>query len=232
MYKKQSSRETRIEIPVEWSSEIEIPEEALVPKYFSPRVWSAVGSVAFILAVASMAMLAAWSLSAPGSSAAANSSLSSTVFERYGSLASDSAHYHSHRYLTASTNGNSGGPYAIDAFLEQGSSPRAASTTTLASSTTSIVDGDSVTFTAKVTPSSGSGTPTGTVTFSDDTAKLGSVTLNGSGAATLTTTALPIGTDAIIAAYSGDHNFVASTSATVAVSVAGLGGLPASVIIK
>ncbi|MGH9687958.1 MAG: Ig-like domain-containing protein [Candidatus Acidiferrales bacterium] len=203
-----------------------------MPKFFSPRVWWAVGSVALILAVASMTMLAACSLSAPGSSAAANSSLSWNPFDRYGLLASDSAHYHSHRYLTASPNGNSGGSYATDAFLERGSSPRTATTTTLASSTTSIVDGDSATFTAKVTPASGSGTPTGTVTFLDDTAKLGSVTLNGSGVATLTTTALPIGTDAITAAYGGDQNFAASTSATVAVSVAGLGGLPASVIIK
>ncbi|MGA9884723.1 MAG: Ig-like domain-containing protein [Candidatus Acidiferrales bacterium] len=161
-----------------------------------------------------------------------NRSLPQIVFDSDGSLAWNPANYYSHRHLAASANGDNGGSYVIVTFQEGGTSRRTATSTTLASSTTSIVDGDSVTFTASVTPASGTGTPTGTVTFRDDTAKLGSVTLNGSGVATLTTTVLPIGTDAIIAAYSGDQNFAASTSAAVAVSVAGLGGLPASVIIK
>jgi len=94
------------------------------------------------------------------------------------------------------------------------------STTMLASSNSSIASGSSVTFTAQVTPPSGTTTvPTGTVTFLNGTTTLGTGSLNGTGTATYTTTALPVGTDSITAQYGGDTAFAASTSAAVSVVV-------------
>ncbi|HVS38582.1 MAG TPA: Ig-like domain repeat protein, partial [Gemmataceae bacterium] len=90
-------------------------------------------------------------------------------------------------------------------------------TTTTASSTAS---GDSVTFSATVTANApGGGTPTGTVDFYDVTTKtdLGKPTLSG-GSATLTIGMLP-GNQSITATYSGDSNFLTSSS-TVTVSPA------------
>jgi hypothetical protein len=71
--------------------------------------------------------------------------------------------------------------------------------------------GQSVTFTATVT-SGFTGTPTGTVNFSDGATKIGVSNLNGSGVATLTTSSLVAGTHGITATYSGDSNFATSTS--------------------
>lgn len=68
----------------------------------------------------------------------------------------------------------------------------------------------------------GAGAPTGTVTFKDGTAVLGTGTLsvsNGSVVATLSTTAIPIGTHSITAEYAGDVNFSSKTSAAINVTV-------------
>jgi hypothetical protein len=75
-----------------------------------------------------------------------------------------------------------------------------------------------VTFTATVTKTAGSGTPTGTVTFykgnpTTGTALGAPVSINPStGKATLSYSALPVGTDPVYAVYSGDTNFSGSTS--------------------
>jgi Bacterial Ig-like domain (group 3)/FG-GAP-like repeat/FG-GAP repeat len=74
-----------------------------------------------------------------------------------------------------------------------------------------------LTFTATVTPQ-GSGTPTGTVSFKDGATNLGSASLT-SGSAALTTAALGVGTHSITASYSGDSNFLVSTSATLTQTV-------------
>jgi hypothetical protein len=88
-------------------------------------------------------------------------------------------------------------------------------TTTLATSISPSVYGQSVTFTATVSISSpGAGTPTGTVTFYDGSTKLGTGTLSGS-VATLATSALPVGSDSITAKYGGDTNDLCSTSVAV-----------------
>ncbi len=86
----------------------------------------------------------------------------------------------------------------------------ASTTTTLASSTNPSTCGQSVTFTATVNDST-SGTPTGTATFYDNGAVLGTGSLNASGVATYATTSLSVGSHAITATYSGDTNFSAST---------------------
>lgn len=94
-----------------------------------------------------------------------------------------------------------------------------ATTTTLTSSANPSVFGQSVTLTATVKPVSGSLTPTGTVTFNDGSIALGSVALDTTGQAALTTSALGVGTRSITATYSGDSNYAGSTSAPVSVTV-------------
>ncbi len=89
----------------------------------------------------------------------------------------------------------------------------AASTSTLESSENSSVYGDSVTFSTVVI---GPGvTPTGSVTFYDGSTALDMETLDGSGTASFTTTALTAGNHSITAEYSGDDNYDADTSNTV-----------------
>jgi hypothetical protein len=100
-----------------------------------------------------------------------------------------------------------------------GTPPLTATATVLMSSSTSISQGTAVTVTAAVTPTSGSGIPTGTVTFVDATTTLGTGALDGTGKATYTTSSLASGTHSITAAYSGDTNYVASTSTAVSVTV-------------
>jgi len=84
-----------------------------------------------------------------------------------------------------------------------------------------------VTLTATVTKSSGSGTPTGTVSFylgtpSGTHSLLGTGTLNASAKATLVTLSLPAGTDSLYAVYSGDTNFSGSTSPVISEVVVSL----------
>ncbi len=97
--------------------------------------------------------------------------------------------------------------------------PGATTTTLSVSPGTTVSAGTSVTLTATVAPAAGSGTPTGTVTFQKGSTTLGTGTLNSSGMATLATTALPIGSNTVTAAYSGDSSFAASTSAGTAITV-------------
>jgi hypothetical protein len=88
-------------------------------------------------------------------------------------------------------------------------------TTTLASNTNPVFLNNSVTFTATVTPTTGSIVPTGTVTFYDGSTAIGTGTLSASGSgasavAKLTTTSLGTGSQAITATYPGDTNNQAS----------------------
>jgi hypothetical protein len=95
-----------------------------------------------------------------------------------------------------------------------------ASTTSLTASANPAAFGQALTFTATIKSNAGASlTPTGSVDFFDTTTAtdLGSVTLvNGS--ATLTTSALPVGANAIKASYSGDSYYLQS-SATLTVTV-------------
>jgi hypothetical protein len=87
-----------------------------------------------------------------------------------------------------------------------------ATTTTVVSSAPTANLGANVTFTATVTPATGSAVPSGTVAFSDGTTVLGTGTLSGSNTATYSTATLTAGTHTITAAYSGDANYIGSTS--------------------
>jgi Bacterial Ig-like domain (group 3) len=85
------------------------------------------------------------------------------------------------------------------------------STTTIASSSNPSALGQSVTFTATVT-SQGSGTPTGTVNFTDGSTTLCNAVALSGGMATCAYSALPVGSDLVTAAYSGDSNFSGSSA--------------------
>jgi hypothetical protein len=78
--------------------------------------------------------------------------------------------------------------------------------TTLVSSATPSVYGQAVTFTAHVSPTSGTGTPTGTVDFKDGTTLLQTVPVT-SGVASFSYSTLAAGVHTITAFYSGDPNF-------------------------
>jgi hypothetical protein len=109
--------------------------------------------------------------------------------------------------------------YSVTVFVfTPATAPPTATLTSLTASSTQLTPGQSVKFTATVAPQSGNGTPTGTVTFSDGATSLGTATLT-SGTATFSTATLSNGSHTITAAYSGDANFSASSSAVVAVTV-------------
>jgi uncharacterized delta-60 repeat protein len=93
---------------------------------------------------------------------------------------------------------------------------QAATTTTVISSANPSVFGAAVTFSATVSAvSPGAGTRTGTVTFMDGAATLGTGAVNASGVATFSTSSLAQGSHTITAVYGGDVNFTGSTSAVL-----------------
>jgi Bacterial Ig-like domain (group 3) len=94
-------------------------------------------------------------------------------------------------------------------------------TTTLTASASTIALGQSDTFRATVSTTVVGFVPTGTVTFYNSTVtQLGApVTLDGTGAASLTTSTLPAGSDSITAVYSGDGTYAGDTSNAVPVTV-------------
>jgi FKBP-type peptidyl-prolyl cis-trans isomerase 2 len=96
---------------------------------------------------------------------------------------------------------------------------QAMSTTTVTADNNPSVFGQTVTFTATVSAvSPGAGTPTGTVTFNDGGTALATEMLS-SGSATFMTSALAVGEHDITVDYSGDSNFMASSSGTLSQTV-------------
>jgi hypothetical protein len=88
--------------------------------------------------------------------------------------------------------------------------------------------GSSVTFAASVT--SPSGTPTGTVTFTDGNIVLGTVPVDANGNATLATTALPVGTQTVTATFNPTGIYLTSSASLneavyPAIAVATLGNI-------
>jgi hypothetical protein len=108
--------------------------------------------------------------------------------------------------ITASYGGNTNYNSSTSSTLTQ-TVNKANTTTSLASSANPSVYGQSVTFTATVSPSAA----TGTVTFKDGSNTIGTGSLS-SGVATYTTSTLAIGSHSITAAYGGDSNDNTSTS--------------------
>ena len=86
----------------------------------------------------------------------------------------------------------------------------------------SALSGNSVTLSASI-QSTGVGIPSGTVTFTVNGKPIDTAAVlpgtGGTFSATLSTTALPVGSDAIVATYSGDANYIQSASASTIITV-------------
>jgi sugar lactone lactonase YvrE len=80
------------------------------------------------------------------------------------------------------------------------------------------IAGGAEAITATVTVTQGVSTPTGSVTFTDGGANLGTVALNGAGTATINPM-LVLGLHSIVATYSGDSNDSGSASASLPLTV-------------
>ena len=93
----------------------------------------------------------------------------------------------------------------------------ASTTTALAASANPAIAGKALTLTATVTANAG--VAAGTVNFYNGTTLLGAGALNGAGVATLSTSTLPVGAYTITAAYQGNSNDTASTSAGLVLTV-------------
>jgi hypothetical protein len=85
-------------------------------------------------------------------------------------------------------------------------------TTRLSSSAIVATVGQPVTFTATVTATTGTAIPPGLVVFIDQSTLIGTVMLDATGHAQLTTTTLTVGLHRIRAIYAGGGGFVSSTS--------------------
>jgi hypothetical protein len=88
---------------------------------------------------------------------------------------------------------------------------KAATTTVVVSSANPSLSGQLITFTATVTPKSGTGTPAGTVSFQLGSNVLCDFPISGGVNATCSVTSLPVGADTIKATYLGDANFLSSS---------------------
>jgi Bacterial Ig-like domain (group 3) len=119
--------------------------------------------------------------------------------------------------------------YSGDSAFGQSTSPillqnvnQGSTLTSVTASPPAIILGQSVTFTALVTPvSPAGGVPTGTVTFLDGMTELATLPLSG-GSAAFSTSTLTLGSHSITAYYNGDGNdFLASLSSSIDEEVGG-----------
>jgi hypothetical protein len=115
--------------------------------------------------------------------------------------------------ITAVYNGDGNFTGSSQKITEQVSAPAALapSTTALVASANPVTRGQVVTFTATVSAASGTGTPTGTITFMDGNTVLAVVVLDSNGQARLRTRFRTAGKHIIRAVYSGDSHFAASS---------------------
>jgi hypothetical protein len=111
--------------------------------------------------------------------------------------------------------------YPGDAVYAAGNSPsfgqtvsKATTTVALAASKSTAAKGSPVTFRATISTVGFNPPPTGTVTFFSGSTSFASSTLSG-GAASVTTSSLPAGTDSIKVIYSGDGLYNGAVSAVV-----------------
>jgi sugar lactone lactonase YvrE len=119
--------------------------------------------------------------------------------------------------IAATLTGTATGNYAVSLTPASLTITQAPTLTTLSSSTSSPSLGLPVALTMCAS-STTSGVPTGSVTLLDGTTVLSAIPLAAGGAA-LTTSTLALGTHTLTAVYSGDTNFLPSTSAIASVVV-------------
>lgn len=84
----------------------------------------------------------------------------------------------------------------------------------------STVYGQQVTLGSHITTTSGSGNPTGSVTFSEGGTVFGTAPVDGSGNASVDTSTIPVGAHSIVASYSGDDEYNGATSSPSSLNVA------------
>jgi hypothetical protein len=120
--------------------------------------------------------------------------------------------------VAATANANPGGPYSVVATTSGAVAPASFSLANLrpalvtcVSSVPSPTYGQSLTFTATVSPTGGGPTPTGTVQFVIDGSNFGSVALVNGAATSAAATALAAGVRAVTVDYSGDGFYGSST---------------------
>jgi sugar lactone lactonase YvrE len=96
-------------------------------------------------------------------------------------------------------------------------------TVSISSSANPAIGGNAVTFTAQVAGAAANSgvttAPTGTIVFHEGANILGTVALNGAGAAALTTSTLTVGSHNIIATYSGDIRYAGNDSVALTESI-------------
>jgi len=90
----------------------------------------------------------------------------------------------------------------------------------LSVSPNSTVFGQGVTLSSHITTSSGSGNPTGSVTFSEGGTVYGTAAVDGSGNASVVATTIPVGGHSIVATYSGDDEYNGAVSSPSNLTVA------------
>ncbi len=148
-----------------------------------------------------------------GTTVLANSTLATGIASLTTNVLSTGSHS-----MTATYSGDSTYSGSTSSILTQSVNPTLATQTVLTSSPNPSTVGQAVTFSATVTATSG--TPTGSVQFSDGSTALGTGTLAGGGAS-VSVSSLSGGTHSITATYSGDSTYSGSTSGVVSQVVNG-----------
>jgi sugar lactone lactonase YvrE len=121
--------------------------------------------------------------------------------------------------IAATLTGSAAGNYAVSVTPAASLSIAQAPTLTgLTASSSAPGLGLPVTLTVQAT-STTSGVPTGSITLADGSTTLAVVPLSSSGAASFTTSSLALGAHNLCASYSGDANFLPSSSATANLAV-------------
>jgi len=133
--------------------------------------------------------------------------------------ADDCTFWYTNEYLTTDGSFNWNTRIGSFKFTSCNTPGSSLSATSLISLPSPSALGQAVTFTATVKPASGTGTPTGTVTFNDGATVLGTRALSVVGTATFMTSGLGAGVHSITAIYGGDATFASSTSPTLTQTV-------------
>jgi hypothetical protein len=125
--------------------------------------------------------------------------------------------------ITATYSGNTNYASSNSSLIQSIAST--ATTTVLTAGGTSSLSGEPLTLTASV--SSPTGIPTGHVIFHDATTNtdIGQGTLNAQGVAVLSTSSLPLGSNALTAVYQGDGSYTSSSASlteTISLATTGL----------
>jgi hypothetical protein len=104
-------------------------------------------------------------------------------------------------------------PTTLTSATQQETVNKASTASAVAASENPAATGATVWFTNTISVQApGGGTPTGSVVFKDGAAVLGTVAVNGSGRAVLSTSLLAHGIHTITAEYAGDANYIGSTN--------------------